>query len=80
VADPRPCVVCTRPQDDVLHGPERSGAAGRAHPAGVISHHEYDPGERRVVIRRMADRVRAIEDVTGQPVATERRQGRERRA
>jgi hypothetical protein len=57
--DPRPCLICGRPGDDYVHGPERSGAhdvVPRVEP------HQYDPGERRSGIRRMDDRVKKIEE------------------
>lgn len=83
MTDPRRCVECGRIQDDVLHGPERSGAAGRPHPPGRIAHHEYAPAERRVAIRRMADRIRAVQVASGQApgiAGPERRRSSDRRA
>lgn len=59
--DPRPCLICLRPQDDPLHqGPERGGLAHDVTPR--IEQHDYDPGERRSLVRRMDDRVHVIEE------------------
>jgi hypothetical protein len=56
----RPCLVCGRPEDDPLHGPERGGLAHDI--TSRIEQHAYDPGERRHLVRRMDDRIHKIED------------------
>lgn len=53
-----PCLHCHRPQDDVVHGPEREPRHGEE---GRIAHHLYDPGERRHLVRRQEDRIALVE-------------------
>ena len=62
--DQRACLICGRVEDDPLHAPERGGLAHDVEPR--IEQHDYDPGERRQLVRRMDDRVHKIEDATRQ--------------
>ncbi|HLA65190.1 MAG TPA: hypothetical protein VK600_01260 [Candidatus Saccharimonadales bacterium] len=59
--DPRLCLICRRPQGDTLHG--AGGDVSELHDwAPEVGFHAYDPGERRVLVRRMDDRIHKIED------------------
>jgi hypothetical protein len=75
--DLRPCLICRRPADDPLHGPPHGGRAHEVTPR--IEQHDYDPGERRQVIRRRADREAILRRATGELPAVERRRLTDRR-
>ena len=47
----RPCVTCHQAKD-----------LNPAHGSDAFPHHDYDPGERRHLVRRMEDRVRRVEE------------------
>lgn len=62
--DGRLCLTCHRLQDDPIHGPARSGLPLIV---PVLENHKWDPGERRHLVRRMDDRIKAIENVVKKP-------------
>jgi hypothetical protein len=52
--DNRHCLICRRIQDDPIHDPILR--QGRAADMPRIGQHAFDPGERRKMTRRQADR------------------------
>lgn len=58
MSDEHLCLICHRREDDPLHG--SAEITSPIEPR--IAQHAFDPGERRRRIRRMADRVHAVED------------------
>lgn len=79
MADPRPCLVCGGAKHHPAHGDRLGGSKVNA-PRGLVSAHPYDPGERRQFVRRMDDRVAAIERAMGlRRPPVERRSGQDRR-
>lgn len=59
-----PCLICKRGADDPLHGPP-FGTIAHENVVPRIEQHPYDPGERRRLIRRMADRIHILKDIDG---------------
>lgn len=85
----RLCLICRRPESDALHegftpaGMARKFLKSEPPDRYVTQHrieqHAFDPGERRKLIRRMDDRIAAVEKAAGQRPDVDRR-GKERRA